>query len=443
GAVPFVDIFDRKPVGLFLIYAFARLFGGEGTIEYQLLGCGFAFATAVLIWRFARRIAGQSGALAAAIAYLLWLTFLGGEGGQAPLFYNLPMVAAALLTARAVERKRATMVGGGMAMLLVGTAMQVKYTALFEGVFFGCALLWTAWGEQRRPVRLLGFASALILAALVPTLLALLVYAARGHAGEFIFANFGSMWGKLPDPAATSLVGLLKIGAILLPLLACAALPPGASDGVMIGRRRFVQLWLLAAIGGMLVMGSFPSTHYGLPLLVPATIAAAPRLDQRGRGRLLVWASLILALIGGQIAIALKARSHGTARDAARLATAADPHGRGCLYVYDGYPALYRLTHSCLPTRFVFPGHLDTANEASAAGLGVDPSVEVRRIMASRPVTVVIEDPPFERVNRATYAIVRAELAAHYRPTFDLVLGKRRHRLVYRRIDCGVCLEPD
>ena len=55
--------------------------------------------------------------------------------------------------------------------------------------------------------------------------------------------------------------------------------------------------------------------------------------------------------------------------------------------------------------------------------------------MASRPATVVIEDPPFERVNRATYAIVRAELAAHYRRTFDLMLGKWRHRLVYRRFD--------
>ena len=34
---------------------------------------------------------------------------------------------------------------GAAAMLLTGLAMQVKYTAVFEGMFFGCALLWAAW----------------------------------------------------------------------------------------------------------------------------------------------------------------------------------------------------------------------------------------------------------------------------------------------------------
>ena len=34
GAIPFVDIFDRKPIGLFLIYGAIRLLGGEGTLQY-------------------------------------------------------------------------------------------------------------------------------------------------------------------------------------------------------------------------------------------------------------------------------------------------------------------------------------------------------------------------------------------------------------------------
>ena len=132
-----------------------------------------------------------------------------------------------------------------------------------------------------------------------------------------------------------------------------------------------------------------------------------------------------------QLLLAGQRRARGGARDAARLEAAAAPHG-GCLYVYDGPPALYRLTHSCLPSRFVFPGHLDTANEASAAGLGVDPVTETRRIMASQPASVMLKLPLFERGNRATLAIVTAELARHYVLAADVRTGKR-HRLVYRR----------
>jgi hypothetical protein len=435
GAVPFVDLFDRKPVGLFLVYAATRLLGGEGTIAYQQVASGFALATALLVWRFARGLTGPAGALAAAVAYLLWLDFLGGEGGQSPILYNLPMVAAALLTARTVERHRVTVAAGTAAMLLVGLAMQIKYTALFEGIFFGATLLWTAWRERGSVARLAGLAAAWIAAALLPTLAAFAFYVARGDAAAFVFANFVSMFGKLSDPPATSLIGLAKILAILGPLLACAAFAPPTDEAVDGERRSFVGHWLLAALAGMLVMGSFPSLHYGLPVLLPAAIAAAPRLQRVARMPLALWGSALALLIGGQMLLGAQQRAHGSAGDARRMAAAADPGRRGCLYVYDGYPAMYRLTHSCLPTRFAFPGHLDTANEASAAGLGIDPTLEVRRIMASRPSVVMIEDPPFERVNRATYAIVRDELARHYRRTFDLPTGRRRHRLVYRRVD--------
>ncbi|MEO7786707.1 MAG: hypothetical protein ABIR77_02630, partial [Sphingomicrobium sp.] len=319
--------------------------------------------------------------------------------------------------------------------LLVGLAMQVKYTALFEGIFFGCALLWTARRANPSFARIAVLAATWIAAALAPTLLAFLFYAARGDAQAFVFANFLSMFGKLPDPTGASVAGLLKIAAILSPLLACAAYPPAAPDRATAARTRFVMLWLLAAVAGVLIMGSFPSTHYALPLLVPAAIAAAPRLDRLARWRVALVGALLISFIGGQLALRAQQRSHGTATDAARVAAAADPGTAGCLYVYDGYPALYRLTHSCLPTRFVFPGHLDTANEASSDGLGVDPAAEVRRIMASRPAVVVLEDPPFDRGNQTTYSIVRAELAKHYRQTFDLALGKRRHRLVFKRLN--------
>ena len=73
-------------------------------------------------------------------------------------------------------------------------------------------------------------------------------------------------------------------------------------------------------------------------------------------------------------------------------------------------------------------------NEGSAAALGVDPAGEVRRIMALRPEKVTMDDPPFERVNLKTYAIMEQLLARDYRLAFAMRTGYRR-RLVYRRSD--------
>jgi hypothetical protein len=59
GALPFVDIWDRKPMGLFLLFAAIRLLGGEGIVQYQLVALLSVVATSVVIWRTARMIASR------------------------------------------------------------------------------------------------------------------------------------------------------------------------------------------------------------------------------------------------------------------------------------------------------------------------------------------------------------------------------------------------
>ncbi|MEQ7874356.1 hypothetical protein ABDK56_10175 [Sphingomonas sp. ASV193] len=438
GDLPFVTIFDRKPIGLFLIYAGARLLGGEGTIEAQMVALGFVWATALLIWRFARRSGGEFGGLAAAIAYLVWLVFVEGEGGQAPVFFNLPMVAAALLVERAWRRGNegvaVATASGVAAMLLVGIAIQIKYTALFEGIFFGLALLQASRQAGAAPARLAGQATAWVAAALAPTALAWGWYAAIGHGREYLFANFVSMWGKHGDRWQVSVEGLAAILGIMSPFFLMAFWPrrfpsPAAPSPPT---ARFARGWFVAALLGMLAMRSFPTPQYAAPMLVPAVIASAERLrDSRG-WRIAAVAGLLVAALIGQLVLAKLERNKGGAREAAAVAAAARPTHGGCLYVYDGYPALYRLTQSCLPTRFIFPGHLNMANEDSAAALGVDPEAEEARILAARPETIVLDDRPFEEGNLKTYAMVRATLARDY----HLVLAERtgkRYRLVYRR----------
>ncbi|MDB5713177.1 MAG: hypothetical protein JWO15_574 [Sphingomonadales bacterium] len=438
GAIPYVDIFDRKPVGLFLIFWFIRLLGGEGTVQTQIVALLFVVTTAFLIHRLARRIAPSSGALAAALAYIVWLDFLEGEGSQAPVFFNPLMIGAALLVARVWRTRGDRLIPVGCAaMLLAGIAIQIKYTALFEGIFFGLALMWTAWRSGRAPVALVGLGALWVGIALLPTALALATYVAIGHGQEFFFANFVSMFGKTGDSAATSREGIATMAAILSPLLGLAAFPPPAASPEEHSERQFVQLWVFAAIAGLLIFGSFPTPQYAMPVLVPVAVAAAPRMGLGSGLKTFRWIMLIIAMMAAQIVIWALIHNKGGRAEAAIITKAAMPHHGGCIFVYDGYPALYRLTHSCLLSRYVFPGHLNMENETSIRALGVDAPTEVERIMTAGPETVIDDWPTFEFGNHAAHAIVARHLARDYHLVLREPTGSNRYRLVYRRNETG------
>ena len=431
GALPYVDIFDRKPIGLFLLYAAAQAFGGDPFLAYKLLATGFVVGTAFGIQRLARGFAGPVGATVAAILYILWLNLMEGEGGQSPVFYNALMLIAGAATLRAVERRGALFVQGAVAMAAVGIALQIKYAVLPEGFAFGCVLLWQGWRRRVAPVRLAGMALAWVALALLTTLAAFGTYGALGHGQAWIFANIVSLGGQAARPLADELEGLAVCVGILLPLALVigfgrpwAYVPAERREGF-----RFLLIWLAVSIVAVLAYGRFGSPHYALPITLPATLVAAPALARWRRGGI---AAFVLAIVSaGQIVLALSGRAKGGAAEARAIARAATP-ARGCLYVYDGYPALCLLTHSCLPSKWVFPGHLNTRDEASAAALGVDPVTEIRRILATRPGAIVDDYPRFAFGNPATRAVLREVLAREYHLAACVRTGPGRVRLVYR-----------
>ena len=431
SAVPYVDIFDRKPIGLFLIYAAIRGLGGDGFLQYKLVACGFAALTAFVIYRGARSIGTGFAAGVAAALYLLWLDLMGGEGGQAEVFFNLPMAMAGLVTWESMRRREPGVRPGVLAMLLAGVAMQIKYTAVVEGVFFGCVLLWARYRSRGSLLAAAAVAPLWIGCALIPTVLAALAYWWMGALQPFVFANFLSISGRAPDPVADQMAGLLKLGVLLLPLLLFAGLSWRWRKSATVRVSGFPYLWLGASIAGVLLFASFLDPHYGMPVLVPVSIAAAPFFARARGTRLVAGLVLTAVLIGGQVGIALGKMHKGGRKQAMAVAVAARPH-RGCIYVYDGFPALYMLTRSCLPTRWAFPGHLNTRDEASEQALGVDPAAEVRRILATRPEVIVDDWPAYALGNAETRALVEAALARDYHLTAKVATGTARYRLVYR-----------
>lgn len=431
GTLPYVDIWDRKPIGLFLIYAFACL-SGDGTVQYQVLATVAAGLTAFTVFRIALHLATPRGAVAAGVAYLLYLLVFNGAGGQSPVFYNLPMAVAALILVRAVSAEasaRALLLYGAGVMALVGVAIQIKYTVVFEGVYFGCVLLWMAWRGGVRPAGLAGMAAAWASIALLPSLAAWTTYWSMGEGDAFVHANFLSIFGRR-QALAPALGRLAVTTAILTPFwLTIFAAPrwitaPRADTSV----RAVAQGWAVAAVAAYVVMGGYYD-HYALALLPALCVVAAPMLGHAGVGHRFTALLLAIGLLVGGIATFIRWRDHGSSAQIARM-TAMIPPGSS-LFLLDGDPVLYKTMHARFVTRYVFTSHLTNVNEAEA--LGIDVRSETQRILKQRPEYIVMVDAPRAKtINQSVRAKVQQAVDDHYQLTGRAPVGVKDY-LIYRQ----------
>jgi hypothetical protein len=436
GALPYVDVWDRKPILLFLIYAALRPLSPDGIVAYQIGAMLFATMTAFVIVLIAQRFTNLRGAWFAGAAYLVYLPVLGGGGGQSPVFYNLFMAIGALEVFRADESPDSAGVWrhGLRAMLWAGLAMQMKYTAAIEGVAYG---LWLTILLLRRngssPSRLVAQVGLWMAAALAPTLLAAGFYVLIGHGQAFVEANFLSIF-RVHEPDDFSTLGFLHSSALrLAPLLLFAVF----SSSWFLRREAkeapvaFLLLWTTFAIAGFFAIGNYYE-HYALPLIVPMMIVCAPLLGTLIGGMVGMtafgsFAALVIGFPPG--AARLLDESH-----IAAMVDAARPYAaHGCIYLNDGPTIVYLLTHSCLPTRYVFPEHLNNAAEARATNA----TRSMADLLATRPSAIFVADKLLHHPrNSVTAAMLDAALARDYQRVGTLPdIFPTRQQILYARKD--------
>ncbi|OJW68841.1 MAG: hypothetical protein BGO57_08045 [Sphingomonadales bacterium 63-6] len=426
GALPYVDLWDRKPIGLFLIFALSARLGdltGLGVVMgYQVMAMLFTLGGAWLTFALAAREARLSAALIAGAAYPPLMGYLGSFAGQSEAFY-VPLMLAMLTLVEAGRRKqlaRDAVLPFGAAMLVGGLALQIKYTVAPQCAFLGLAAIWHLHSKGIVRPQLVGIALAFGLLGLLPTLLAAFAYAVAGHWDEFLFANFISIFGRA-SPGH-------KFPIQLLPFFAILAVPAmmGAA-ALAIERKRPSPTYLLRAgwaascIAG-LFMGSTIYAYYFAALVPAALLMAIPVFGLLGpvAGAVLIAALLFAYNVPARIGFARADRAA-----TGQLARMAAPHvdARHCLYVFDGPSALYRMTGGCLPSRFIYPDHLNNALEQHA--LGIDTAREVRRILAREPGAIVTANRPVTVPNQHTTALVRQEIARNYLPLTSVAFAGR------------------
>lgn len=416
GALPYVDVWDRKPFGLFALYWLIAGFSSSPA-AYQIAATLFAALTAWMIGRIVRLWSAWPGALGAGIAYLFLLAPFQGFGGQAPVFYNLFIAIAAWLVIRSAPQLARGEAGHAipLAMLSAGLAITIKTTALFEAAFLGLYALAMLPGSLRLRR---GAAWALIGAA--PTLAIMAGYALAGHWSEFWQAMTGANLSAERWDAYSAQIRFRLMLNALAPLLAVAAF--GLLDLRGKGLARFVLLWIGAALVGLAAFPYF-HMHYALPLLVPLCVATGAFLARKWIGPIALVALCVLEFSRSPaIDFAHTAQSR-TAME--RLATAIDRHdgGRGLL-VYEGPPFLYTLTSQPFPSALAFPAHLYHAIERDVSHL--DTLAEIKRVIAKRPGAVVMtEEPRDGPLNEETFRVVDAYVRASCRLVAEVKAPER------------------
>jgi 4-amino-4-deoxy-L-arabinose transferase-like glycosyltransferase len=434
GHAPYMEFWDRKPVGLFVLTAAAQALFGDSAVVLRL-------GTSVLVGTSAWCLAGigrrmflrtpEIGFLAG-FFYVFASLRSAGEGANAELLLAPFALGGFWLALRVMHTGRR--LAASAAGLLFGIAVHVKEVALFD--LSACAVIVALPLLRARGLRaLLRPGLAMALGVLVPLAVVLGWYGAIGQLGLFLAAN---VTANLQEAAPASLAamraplldGLRSLDLLVAGTVAAAVVLPWRG-----GMRSLaaIAVWLGCVALALLCLRRFADHMFlqALPVLALATAAAlglavrALPLSRTRQGLVLGLALLFVAAWGGgRVATAAvetvwQRQAVGVAHWGDRTATIAAAirprlAAPGHLYVAGRLLGLYHATGTVPPTRFPFTEHL------WAPYAPVDGTAEMARILAGRPRFVVVDDlwapgrPPNDPAATDTLRVLHAALARDY-----------------------------
>jgi len=408
GQVPYVDIWDRKPLGLFLLYAAAHALLGPAPWAYLVMANLFAIIGAWLAYRIAALLADRRTGWVAALLYLLAMTGFGCRGAQSELLFA-PLCLGMMYLAMVRPGSFGAML---LAMLLGGLAIQIKYTAAPFCAVFALFVLIEDFGRTRALLPVLGRACLYALAGLAPTLAVAGWYAAIGHFDDFVFANFISIFERPTSVGRFHPKTLTVIAPFLLMIAS------GVWAWFRLGQTypRRASLLVVVMTAGALASIYLPSNvlAYYYAFLAPfAVLLAVPFYDLRVRSGWFGAAVLVaaLAIIGN-----FPANIAGGRADAAQFHALVDRINAGgerrTLYVFSGPTATYTATGTNPDTLYPFPFH--SAEYFEHGALGQPQEEIVADFLARRPMFVLTRSDYNLYAGSYTWPAVLAEMRAHY-----------------------------
>ena len=149
GLVPYKDIYDHKPPGIYLLYRLAFLFFEPTALSIKVFATIYTLGTVLALFFLAKNLAGNTAGYLAALLFAIFSCGPKIEGGgvNTEIFMILPYTLAAYSLFRAVEtnRRRDFLLTG----LWTGLATTIKQVAVVNLLWVGAYLSFRLWQERQ------------------------------------------------------------------------------------------------------------------------------------------------------------------------------------------------------------------------------------------------------------------------------------------------------
>ena len=449
----YVDIWDYKPVGIFLIYAAIMLVSGNSVSAVVVASALAVLATTLLLAKIGGRVFGRPRAgLYAAILFPAYMLVAEGYGANAENFFIVLGALSMLLLGShlgqpgemAQHRKVAFLFG-----LIQGTALQIKFLTAPETAFLGLVFGLVVLSERRRLLDGVQLFASFIAAFLLPTLLVFAWFWRIGALHEMVLANFISpaYYAKsafgLADPIG-SLKEIMRAAYGQAPLMLAAAISLVAVVVLSLLRlpaRAAVPYWLLLAwLLGALFSSTYTGNffdHYFIVLAAPLSLLAALGIDRLGsEGNRLLRVGAVAALVAFPVFLDVWTLSKrlrqpilnpawAIAAEVRRLVPAGTP-----IYVLNLTPEIYILSDTVPTGRFAFSWQI---SEERFVPFGIDVAEEIRRTFAPKPVLIVAQRDYLEEQATRITGLFNGNIRRDYEEVRIADEGLSRRVLIFRR----------
>lgn len=450
GEFPYVEIWDHKPPGIYYLFVSSLAVFGDSILSIRILSCLAVAFTSYLLYRLAT-VAFSNGKKIGIISGILYIVFTLGNGGLAANteIFLAPLVTLSFLAL--LTRKSSVVDGhshnGGRLFtigLLMGLAFEIKYVVLFELLAILAVILYNVMKSEKMGSRgnLLSLAKdcSIVLAAFCfPFVLVSIVFWRGGHFGEYFYANVtansihtvtDSLRSSVKLAALAKQVlanSILSISLVLLPLYLNRMKRKLVTEK---NTMETIFIWLFASLTSIIFMGlQYP--HYYIQVLPPLCVLSAhmivnavvsnERIHALGKRLLfglffLVFTTQVVYYSFGMGARMSYMRMVKGIKNWGDLPAAISEYlnhrieRNSLVYVYDYQPIIYYLTHSRVPSKYVFPMFIWDEHFSKVAA--IDPIEELASILDKRPEYIILKDQPHQR--DAVFDRLERTLNSHY-----------------------------
>lgn len=421
GQPPYTEIWDNKPVGIYLVFSLALLVFGKSVFSIRIIACFAVAITSYLLYRLGSVISNNKVGLLAGILYTLLSLRNGGLSSNTEVFYATFVVCAfSLLFSTVINPTQ--QIKSNFSLFAIGLVMglgfQIKQVVVFEfiaillivGLHLYSQLGKRSLSELCRSYILLGTGFFL------PFLPILLYFTVTGHLNDYLYANFTANVSRISDESislSTFITSFLIQSRSNLILWVCLLLTPlywvAFKETAIVEKRNltYLLIWASMAFLGVCFPKSF-LVHYFLQLLPPLCLLSSYVIIKtvwtaRETSATRKFLNLALILVVPFLSVLYPYLKVGIKSVYFRYVKGLDNWGddpaiiskylrervkqQDYIYVADYQPIIYYLVPAKIPTRYAFPAFLTTPKLSQVAG--IDASQELNSIIKKKPLYIL------------------------------------------------------